>query len=239
MSLLGISSARAGAIGLAGDEPSERSDGRAASHAIGSRVVAVLIGIWIVAAGAGLLRLVRYETRAGTSADPPAHWPVRSGLARTSGRATLVLFLHPNCPCSRATLEELDRLLADVHGLVTVHAVFLQSRDAPSAWDATDLWQRAGSIPGVARTRDDDGSEARLFDAATSGQVVLYDAGDRLLFSGGITDSRGHAGDNDGVDAIRALLTTHAVHVRDRTPVFGCSLRDGTAVRSAGWFDGF
>ena len=72
---------------------------------------------------------------------------------------------------------------------------------------------------------DDDGREARLFHAATSGQAVLYDPQGRLLFSGGITASRGHSGDNAGRSSIVSLV--HAgVPDRTETSVFGCPLFD-------------
>ena len=198
---------------------------------------ASLITVWMVAACAGLFALFRYETRDGVAASPPGNWPSSSRLYRTSGRATLVIFLHPHCPCSRASIEELDRLLAYVHGLVTVHAVFLKPREVSSDWEVTDLWERAASIPDVHLTADDEGIEAGFFDAATSGQVVLYDAEDRLIFSGGITASRGNSGDNDGRETIRALLTGDRVRLRDRTPVFGCSLRDASIESSRGSMD--
>jgi hypothetical protein len=44
-----------------------------------------------------------------------------------------------------------------------------------------------------------------------------------LIFSGGITASRGHAGENAGVLALVALLT-HGRPERRATSVFGCPL---------------
>jgi len=44
-----------------------------------------------------------------------------------------------------------------------------------------------------------------------------------LLFKGGITSGRGHAGDNAGADAIALLLAAQDPGVR-QTPVYGCSL---------------
>jgi hypothetical protein len=87
----------------------------------------------------------------------------------------------------------------------------------------TDLWDSAGQIPGVAAVADEDGAEAHRFSAATSGQVVLYDSSGRLLFSGGITASRGHSGDNVGRRAIVSLLADGS-GVRTETPVFGCPI---------------
>ena len=42
------------------------------------------------------------------------HWPQGTQLVRPEGQPTLVLFLHPKCPCSRATLAELYHLYASL-----------------------------------------------------------------------------------------------------------------------------
>src|SRR5262249_29389521 len=132
-----------------------------------------------------------------------------------------------HCPCSRASLEELDRLLADTAELVVPHVVVLKPPDVPEDWNRTDLWDQAAAIPTVDVTADVDGFESSVFHASTSGQVVLYDAEGRLRFSGGITASRGHAGDNDGRATIAALLTGPGGRRLPRaTPVYGCALAD-------------
>jgi hypothetical protein len=189
-------------------------------------MTAALAAVWMLGVGAGLAVLVSYENAPGVSATPPARWPAGSHLERRTGQATLVMLLHPGCPCSRASIEELDRLMARCQGLVTAHVLFFKPREFPEDWEKTDLWRRAAAIPGVHLTRDDDGVEAGAFRAATSGQVVLYDGAGALVFQGGITPSRGHSGDNDGRRAIVALLTADEAPTRTRTPVFGCSLRD-------------
>ena len=87
----------------------------------------------------------------------------------------------------------------------------------------TDLWRRAAAIKGVTVVQDSEGVEAERFHAATSGYTLLYGSDGRLLFSGGITGARGHAGDNAGRSAIAALLTAEGAPT-GTTPVFGCSL---------------
>ena len=72
---------------------------------------------------------------------------------------------------------------------------------------------------------DLDGAEARRFGAETSGHTLLFDLDGNLLFSGGITQSRGHAGGNAGESAIVSLVNTRTAD-RARTLVFGCSLFD-------------
>jgi hypothetical protein len=59
----------------------------------------------------------------------------------------------------------------------------------------------------------------------TSGQVLLYDVSGRLVFRGGITAGRGHAGDNVGRDNVVAFLL-HDTVPAESTPVFGCSIDD-------------
>ena len=70
----------------------------------------------------------------------------------------------------------------------------------------------------------DDGREARLFGAATSGQTMVYGRNGHLLFSGGITAARGHYGDNAGASAIGALLEQPTPQSGRKTAVYGCAL---------------
>jgi hypothetical protein len=105
----------------------------------------------------------------------------------------------------------------------TTTVLFYTPEGEPAAWARTDLWEHAARIPGVAVAADPGGAEARLFGAATSGQVLVYDAGGALAFQGGITASRGHAGDNAGASAIAALVRGEPADL-SRTSVFGCSI---------------
>ena len=138
-------------------------------------------------------------------------------------RDTLIMFVHPQCPCTRASLEELNRLLARSQGRVDAQVLFFKRGKFSGDWTRTDLWRNAAAIPGVAVHEDLDGAQARLFGAETSGYVLLYDAHGQLLFKGGITGSRGHAGDNAGENAIVSLLTGQDAKLK-QTQVYGCSL---------------
>ena len=72
---------------------------------------------------------------------------------------------------------------------------------------------------------DVDGLEAARFGVQASGQTLLYGANGNLQFSGGITASRGHSGDNLGRSAIVALVTT-GESTTNHTSVYGCSLHN-------------
>lgn len=108
------------------------------------------------------------------------------------------MLVHPRCSCSHASIGELAVLMAQAPMRPQTYVLFLKPGQFPHDWEKSPLWHRAASIPNVTVIRDDDGLEAARFGAATSGQTMLYDANGRLLFSGGITGSRGHAGDNAG-----------------------------------------
>ncbi|MEP7338953.1 MAG: RedB protein [Acidobacteriota bacterium] len=180
--------------------------------------------LWLAAVAVGLWILFRYENTPGLAAASPEFWPVESNVKRTQDRSTLIMLAHPHCPCTRASLGELDLLMAECQGLINAHVIFIRPEGFTDEWPRTDLWQSAAAIPGVTVRQDDGGIEARRFNAETSGQVLLYDATGRLLFSGGITSSRGHSGDNAGRSAIVSLLTTAGITGINQTPVFGCAL---------------
>jgi hypothetical protein len=138
---------------------------------------------------------------------------------------TLVLLMHPQCPCSRASVAELARLLARVGDRVDTHVLVLAPANQTEHWVRSDLWRAAEALPSVRMTMDARGQEARRFGAMTSGQTLLYDGGGRLQFSGGITVSRGHEGDSVGRTALESLIAGLPA-AATATPVFGCSLAD-------------
>jgi hypothetical protein len=90
-------------------------------------------------------------------------------------------------------------------------------------WRTSPLWQKVAALDGITVIEDRDGLEAARFGARTSGQALLYDGSGRLVFSGGMTASRGHEGDNAGRTAIERLVR-HERADRSSTLVFGCGL---------------
>jgi hypothetical protein len=132
------------------------------------------------------------------------------------------MFIHPHCACSRASVGELASLMARARGRLHARVLFVRPYGLAESWAKTDVWYSASSLPDVA-TIVDDGREARLFDAATSGQTLVYDGAGRLLFAGGITAARGHWGDNGGLSTIRALLE-RTPREPATTPVYGCPI---------------
>lgn len=185
-------------------------------------LTAVLGVTWIAAVAFGLRVLLRYESTPGRIGVVGGNWPATSALQR-SAKPTLVMLAHPHCPCTRASIGELAQIMADTQGKLDAYVLFAKPKGAGADWDDTELRRSAAAIPGVAVLTDLDGSEARLFGAETSGHTLLFDRTGALLFSGGITASRGHAGGNAGESAIIAAVNGKRSD-RARTPVFGCAL---------------
>jgi hypothetical protein len=187
-------------------------------------VATVVFGFaWVAALAFGIRTLMSYETLPGAVGVVTKSWPEAVKIPRPAGRPTLVMLAHPQCPCTRASVAELNKIMAQLQGKLSAHVLFLKPQGAPPGWDNSDLRRSAARIPGVTVLSDVDGMEAQKFGAETSGHTFLYDGKGNLLFSGGITQSRGHAGDNAGENAIISLVNNgHAA--RARSLVFGCSL---------------
>lgn len=181
--------------------------------------------IWLVIVIGIMVGLLRYSTSSGPAGAVPRHWPADSRIPFDPGRPNLILFAHPRCPCTRATLGELELLMASCQGRFSAQVWFIKPADTLRDWADTDLWRKAASIPGVTVGRDEEMVEARRFGAETSGQALLYNGDGKLLFQGGITLARGHSGDNAGRSALEALREQRFAR-EIQTPVFGCPLFD-------------
>jgi hypothetical protein len=183
--------------------------------------------LWCVAVGAGTARLLAYEFRAGERAPSPSQWPAEAVSRPPHGAPRLLVFLHPQCPCSKATVGEMTSIMERAARPVDCTAVFFAPPDRP-AWRNSALVVAADAVPGIDVAFDVDGAERRRFGARTSGHAVLYSADGELLFAGGLTGSRGHAGANPGAEALAARIARPVADRADAAPVFGCPLEGAT-----------
>jgi len=185
-----------------------------------------MLGLWACAVAAGVQIQWSYAGTPGDDAVATQRWPEGSKLARATDRSTLVLFAHPRCPCTKASLAELSEILAQPAGPVAATIVLVRPRGVDDAWMQGDIAAQARKLEGVKVIEDEEGVEAARFSALTSGAVVLYGKDGELLFSGGITGLRGHVGDNAGREKVQAALAGRTL-LATTSPVFGCALREG------------
>lgn len=200
----------------------------------GRRGLVILTGTWLAAVAIGFWAMWSYAATPGATALPPPSWPNDSSLQYRPGGWTLVLFLHPRCPCSRSTLAELERLQARVADRIDIQIAFIEPAGVDAAFTHSDLWQRAAALPGAMLYRDGGGREHLRFRAHTSGEALLYAPTGRLAYHGGITPARGHEGANPGSDAILSLVGQRPVEVQPTAvisrPTFGCPLEGAASL---------
>lgn len=176
--------------------------------------------------------LMRFENSPGQSASAPSMWPQDSPVSLSSDCFTVLMFAHPQCPCTRASIAELAELAAGHKFKIKPYVLVFSPQSKPQYWDRTDNIDAARRIAGVTVIEDLDGKEANRFHCLTSGQTLVYDSGGELLFSGGITGARGQTGVNRGLQVLVTVLDGTSRHIQT-AHVFGCSLHGDQSVDSA------
>lgn len=197
----------------------------------GNRLVIIFIMLWLGAIGAGLGVLSSYGSAPGAFGAAPQRWPSDASLTLDPDRPTLLLAVHPRCPCTRSTIEELAGVLGESRRRPrTMALIFEPASDARN--DESERFARTAISGSLSRLPDvelvpDPGSEiAACFGALTSGHALLYSPQGELLFSGGLTPTRAHVGPNTGSAALGALLAGDTP-ISSRAPVYGCPLCEG------------
>lgn len=174
--------------------------------------------------GFGMLMDYSFTPGAGTLVTHRLPPTVRTALDLDPGRPAIIVLAHAGCPCTRATLAELERAIAQIDSPIQVRVVCAYPEARGIEWAANrPVWRIASRIEGVHVSGDADGRLARSLGVATSGHVLFYDADGNLRFSGGITSARGHEGANVG----RSTLVSRIIENHMPTavsPVFGCAL---------------
>lgn len=200
----------------------DTKESRGGSGALRCRYAWTLVAIWSAAVATGMGLLAGYANTPGRWFPAPA--TIGQSDDATAARHRLYMFLHPRCPCSAASVNELARIMSRCSGALDATVYFVRPESQPTNWERGRIWNLASSIPGVHVESDIGGRVAAHFNASTSGEVVVYDRLGKLRFHGGITAARGHAGDNLGQSAVIAIALGEKSYV-ECSPVFGCPFR--------------
>ena len=180
------------------------------------------LAVWALGVVLGAGAMLRYERTPGVDA-PVAVWPSQTTVPLEHDRRTVVLLVHPKCPCTRSTMRALGALLAESHAPVALHALVFQPRGAGPDWGTGPTVEQMNLIPGLDVHADVDGVLAHGFGVRTSGTVLVFDPTGTCLFAGGITAGRGHEGENPGLSALRGLLQGGPGPAAS-FPAYGCSI---------------
>jgi hypothetical protein len=181
--------------------------------------------VWLLALTSGFGSLISYQMRPGAAGAATGDWPRGLALNLDPSRLNLVVFAHPKCPCTNATLDELKLLLTQGRGRISSSICFFDPGEEATDWTHTRLIAAAREVPELNVLIDRNGILARKFGALTSGQVLVFDGTGHRVFAGGITGSRGHTGENRGRNLVLELARGETVDSA-QTPVFGCALFD-------------
>lgn len=182
----------------------------------------VLIVAWASAVCFGFSVALNHDYSGATVAHRQV-WPARSKLVRKGDCTTAIMFCHPHCPCTSASLTELTRLKEEYKEMKTFVS-FVKPHGTDKDWTYTDNWKQACAIKKVTVISDEDGREAEIFGATASGELLLFNRSGMEIFRGGITGSRGHAGENTSF--LYAVAALEEEKYSKPTPVFGCSLQN-------------
>lgn len=191
-----------------------------------TRSLAAIVCIWLGTLGVGIGVIEHLANRPGpVGPEPAAREQVPRPLAR--------MYVHPRCPCSRASLLELAALMSSpgVEADVEIHVY--SPADAPDDWVQGRALRIAEQIPRARVLIDPEAARAHADGALTSGHLVVRTAAGSVAFSGGITRSRGQQGPSPAHDRVLHLLraqrdpddTLTLARVAPATsPVFGCQI---------------
>src|SRR5262245_19500222 len=120
--------------------------------------------VWLAATGLGFAFLTDYSAQPGAPATAPAQWPDGSRIPDPNGSYLLVMTIHPHCPCTRASVTELNHVMALLRPRnVKGYVLAVKPQEFPDEWVNTESYRSAARIPGVAVLVDEGGAEsARL-----------------------------------------------------------------------------
>jgi len=194
------------------------------------RIALAVLAAWAIALGISFYVLMAYTQTTGPISDSP----IRLAGFETKelpGQWSLVMAVHPQCPCTQSSVSELERLLARADQ--TPHCQFLifVPREADPRWMQSPLVNRLNRIRGASIEADVMGKRAEALGMHTSGSVILADPNGIIRFSGGITAARNHEGDSAGKKAALMLLSGKQPPI-DRAHVYGCRLDNEQQVTS-------
>ena len=187
-------------------------------------LTAVLLGLWCLVTATGFGFVFVYDQTPGQVAEPQPltkvdlHWSSPAPFR-------LVMGMHPMCPCTRASVDELQRLLLDSQGAIECQVLSFEPASNPEKFRDAKLNRQVELLPNTTLVPDPDGEMAAQLGMHTSGAVVLYDRWGTPMFYGGVTGSRGHVGLSPGGKALLDMVQGSSPATR-RTPIYGCPIQE-------------
>src|SRR4051794_21820388 len=84
---------------------------------------------WLLVVLAAVYQLNTYSFRPGKPGQAPVRWPAVSSATLNPSGFNLLLFGHPSCPCTRASMAELSRLKSKLGDRLAVRIFYVPEGD--------------------------------------------------------------------------------------------------------------
>jgi hypothetical protein len=187
---------------------------RCASGGTLSRLRVVLIGMGVAAWGSA----VAWQFHSAMSYEAtPGERSVKSVKAEAGQKSRVVVVVHPECPCTKATLAQLREIVARQGA--SLDATVLVANEGEQA-GSSENERIARSIPGV-QVRLVGAGAPETLGAKTSGEAFYFDQSGKLVYHGGLTEGRGVERPSPGA---YCLINSKGLSKKDGE-VFGCPLQ--------------
>src|ERR1700722_4243328 len=108
--------------------PFASTDRTSAGTGVRRLLPVVIVAVWLPLVVGGLIALWNYSTAPGAAGNPSSTWPIASKIPLRPDSMTLVMVVHPHCPCSRASIGQLAILMAHVQERMQAWVVFVRPR---------------------------------------------------------------------------------------------------------------
>lgn len=188
--------------------------------------------IWLLAIAVVFGAFAKYHSTAGAGANAPSTLPIHTMCEQPDCKDYhLLFFVHPGCPCTKASWYELERILPPISTRTHVTAIVVEYLNSIPAEDQTDVVKLIGASKNIDVVFLPENAVRNEFGVTTSGQCLLYNTSDILVFEGGVTPSRNHTGPNKGIEKIMSIAGPAGhqhlkpqLQTTQRTKVFGCGL---------------
>ena len=133
---------------------------------------------------------------------------------------TLVMVLHPKCPCSVSSLRALREVMVRYKDTFACEVCIAGDRTTSDSENE----KLAATIPGAKVEWITPKAAVERFGAHTSGQTYIFEKSGKLAYSGGLTPGRAVDNPRFALEIVEGVL--HHEPVATGSSVFGCPLED-------------
>lgn len=187
-------------------------------------IISVIISIWVGSIIWSTKAMLIFQFTPGKMGKVFNDFPQKSKLVLDQTLPTLILFLHPKCTCSKASVEEIKIIKSSIKKEFKLIAV-VQTASLKLTDELEKLKEELSTLPHSTIVNDSYSFETNLFSVKTSGQIYIYSSFGELIYTGGSTSSRGTSSPSELRRTIASILETNKKpHQLITKSIYGCEM---------------